>query len=536
MAGRRLALIFALGGLVHAVGIARNPLPAQDGLKFLRVARDFHRQPWADVIRNSDQHPLYPALVAAAQPVVASVLGDGPDSWRVAGQGIAALASLLAIVPLAVIARSLFDERAAVLASLFWIALPGPSALGHDTLSDSTAMAAALGALALGIRGLQTGSVPATAGCGLVAGLGYWARPEVALVPVGVLATAALAWSRVLIRNWVSAEPGDAEASDRLGAISARGGLAARAAILGVGFLAMVGLYALMKGEVSEKLALRSAAGLAPSAESVRAVSSPSPWGLDAGRWDFAPKEEAGSEALGFGRATARVGEGLADHLSWPLVALAAFGLTRSPRGVPRLAVAVYGFTFFGVLARHAMTFGYLSDRHMLTLAALGLPFASGGILTLADLVRRRIGIGSRRVGRTRWAVALLIGVGGLIGACRGGHPSRWGHEAAGRWVAEHAEPGDAVLDTRGWAAFVSGVRSYDYWHVRQALTDSRLAFVVVGADELSATSRRAETLRALLTYAAEPAAAFPALEGDSGRDVWIYRYTPPGSWEGMGR
>ena len=66
-------------------------------------------------------------------------------------------------------------------------------------------------------------------------------------------------------------------------------------------------------------------------------------------------------------------------------------------------------------------------------------------------------------------------------------HPTRWGHREAGRWLAAHAGPGEAVLDTRGWAAFVSGLPSYDYWHVRQAFTDAHLAYVVVGDDELQA-------------------------------------------------
>ena len=36
-------------------------------------------------------------------------------------------------------------------------------------------------------------------------------------------------------------------------------------------------------------------------------------------------------------------------------------------------------------------------------------------------------------------------------------HLSRSGHYAAGRWLAEHAGPSELVLDTRGWAKFVSG-------------------------------------------------------------------------------
>jgi len=116
----------------------------------------------------------------------------------------------------------------------------------------------------------------------------------------------------------------------------------------------------------------------------------------------------------------------------------------------------------------------------------------------------------------------------------RPSHPTRWGHWAAGRWLAEHAGPSDVVLDTRGWARFISGAAGYDYWHVRQALTDSHLSYVVVGHEELESRSPRARTLNALLTFAATPVQDFPAFAGDRDVGVRIYRFYRPGSWEGL--
>ena len=73
--------------------VVGSSLPAQDGLKFLRVARSFHQQPWLDVIRGSDQHPLYPACIALFEPVLTAVRGEGPDTWRLGGQPVSAFAS-----------------------------------------------------------------------------------------------------------------------------------------------------------------------------------------------------------------------------------------------------------------------------------------------------------------------------------------------------------------------------------------------------------------------------------------------------------
>ena len=105
---------------------------------------------------------------------------------------------------------------------------------------------------------------------------------------------------------------------------------------------------------------------------------------------------------------------------------------------------------------------------------------------------------------------------------------------SAGRWLAAHANGSEKVLDTRGWATFVSRRPGLDYWHVRQALVDPSLAYVVVGEDERTAASGRGETLRALLAYAAEPSAEFPEREGGKSIGVRIYRFHPPADWRGM--
>ena len=70
MAGSRILLaVVPLAAVLHEVSIARSPLPAQDGLKFIRIARQFQSGPWPDAVRDTDQHPLYPALIAAIKPL-----------------------------------------------------------------------------------------------------------------------------------------------------------------------------------------------------------------------------------------------------------------------------------------------------------------------------------------------------------------------------------------------------------------------------------------------------------------------------------
>ena len=164
------------------------------------------------------------------------------------------------------------------------------------------------------------------------------------------------------------------------------------------------------------------------------------------------------------------------------------------------------------MLVRHALRLGYLSDRHTLTLVAVSIPWAAAGTFVCARGIAMTLGWEHRRaraVGAA--AVALADRRRASRSSSKPSHPSRWGHWAAGRWLVAHAGPADAVLDTRGWAAFVSGRPSYDYWHVRQAFTDAHLAYIVVG--DRRALGRRAggpRRLRAVLAYAADAGRGVP--------------------------
>src|SRR5262249_40993259 len=108
---RSLLAVAVLAGILHAMVIVRTLLPAQDGLKFIRVAQQFQVEPWSDVIRGTDVHPLYPALVALAEPAVAWLDGSGPHAWRIAAQVVAAVFSIGMLVPIYFLTESLFDRR-----------------------------------------------------------------------------------------------------------------------------------------------------------------------------------------------------------------------------------------------------------------------------------------------------------------------------------------------------------------------------------------------------------------------------------------
>jgi hypothetical protein len=530
----RLLGVTLLALIVHTMIIARTLLPAQDGLKFIRIARQFQAEPWTVVVRNADVHPLYPALIAAAEPVVAWLVGHGPEAWRIAAQAVAALAALGLVIPVYYLTRSLFDRRIAFLAVFIAALLPRIAELGHDTLSNSLGLVTMFFALWLGAVALRTSDWRIALASGLAAGLGYLARPEVALVPAALGLT------------WLSGLRSDSGrvALGRLRALS----------VLGCTVLMVMGYYVLVKGEISEKLAVRYGAVLGSQRIMHRAVPQQVPAGLDNPRLDFSPKEESDQVPIHHWRfAVTRIAGKWWEELSWFFAVMTVWGLVRrrfirslgsgeddhgSGKTEGRLLIifaAVYGLA----LVRHSTNLGYLSGRHVIVLVAASLPWAAAGTYVCGRGLAVRLGLSPRLARLGAVGVLSLAALGSIEVQRRPTHRdhlSRWGHWAAGQWLSTHARPAELVLDTRGWARFVSGWPGYDYWHVRQALTDSHLSYIIVGLDELVAPSPRADTLNALLAYAATPLAEFPAFPGDQTAGVRLYRFHRPYSWEGLAR
>ncbi|WP_152053254.1 ArnT family glycosyltransferase [Tautonia marina] len=536
---RSLIAILVLTALLQIVGMIRTPLPSQDGLKFIRIAREFGEQPWADVVRNADQHPLYPALIATLHPAIAPRIANGPDSWRIAAQAVSMLAILAAIPLVFALARRCVGRRSALLATLLFPIIPLFAELGHETLSDATALLFAVAALAFGTQALTTGHSRSAIACGLCAGLGYLARPEVAVVPVVVLAGGFVNRLERMIR---ASRKHSMERDGTPILPPPHLGLAAslqKIALLVLPFVVLIGSYAAVKGTVSEKLSLRVATGLGDGTGVSRSVPLWVPPGLDDPRWDFAPKEESDAPGrLGLLPASVLVARRATEASVWVLIPLACWGAWhhRGPRRSrpARQALGLLAVGFLVILIRHTMTTGYLSDRHCALFVVAVLPWSAFGLLDLARRwADRRALAPARRQRLARLALALLL-VGVVALQLKPGHASRWGYQQAGQWLAQRAGPGDAVLDTRGWAAFVSDLRSYGPWHIRQALTDEKLAYIVISDDELTAESRRAETLAALLDYAAVPVAAFPERQGGDTIGVHVYRFAQPESWEGI--
>jgi hypothetical protein len=108
---------------------------------------------------------------------------------------------------------------------------------------------------------------------------------------------------------------------------------------------------------------------------------------------------------------------------------------------------------------------GYLSDRHTLLIVLAGSYFAVAAMDRLAQtsaglLARWRPALActSWADGR-RWSLVVLLAaiLSPLPRTLERLHAERTGFRAAGYWLAEHALPGDFVLDPYCWAHYYAG-------------------------------------------------------------------------------
>ena len=285
MARRYLVAIAGLALILHVVGICRTLLPAQDGLKFIRVARDFHHRALG---RRRPRLRPAPALLGLHRPGRATGgLGIGGRSNLVESCGTARVSHSRPSRPSSPCSASPAPSSAS--ARRCWrrsstCCSPFPAAIGRDTLSDSLALLFFATSLRLGEVALRSGHRAAWIGTGLVAGVGYLVRPELLVVPmaVGITAVLPLAWGwmpriarRVRCADVFDPADGQTSAQRTLRNLHA---VLSNLAGLGLSALAVVGCYALVKGEVSEKLAIRTTSGMGPSSRGPIDRRDDAPW------------------------------------------------------------------------------------------------------------------------------------------------------------------------------------------------------------------------------------------------------------------
>jgi 4-amino-4-deoxy-L-arabinose transferase-like glycosyltransferase len=441
---------------------------ARDSIGFIRIAWLLRHQPWADVLRHSEQHPGYPVLLLLVSYPVRLLL-HGPEAlvMQFSAQLTSVLAGTLLVVPMFYLGRELFGRTAGFWASVLFQVLPASCRVLSDGLSEATFLLFAATALYLAVRGLRTRSPGTFALCGLFGALAYLTRPEGALI-VGLTGVVLLAAQFVPAwrRSW-----------GRCAACTAS--LALATAVAGSPIPLATG-----------KLALKPTVGnidhpfrehhkrVGPAADERNAPGEGDFGALPAGQPVFASllavwwldppgPHRYGYIVWGLWAVGFELNKGF-HYATWISALLGLWLFRERFRRVPgNWVLLLLSGAIILLLWRVAAVMGYLSDRHTLLVLLCGVYCAAAALAALgeraANFLRARapallLRLMPRRLGRLVMVGLLVALVGSALPkALEAPHLSRTGFRAAGLWLAEHAQPADVIFDPYSWSDYYAG-------------------------------------------------------------------------------
>jgi hypothetical protein len=424
--------------------------------------------------------PLYPlSILGVSLPIRQLMRGNDVVAMQVSAQTASALAGVLLVIPMFLLGRDLVGSRSTFWATALFQCLPASTRVLSDALSEGLWLLLTATALLTALRGFRHQSWIALGFSGVCSGLAYLARPEGVIVAMAigvVLVGAQFAfrwrrpWSRVLA----------CAASFGLGAIAVGGPYVA---IIRHLTNKTTGIEILQAALEPEPKQLGQPLKTSEANAGVQTASLGVYW-LDARKAErgrrlvWGLKAVAGEYIKGFG------------YFAW-LPALVGICCCPGPFRRELGAWAVFALCLLYTLAlwRVAYVAGYVSERHSLPVLMCGLYWVVDGVDWLCSrLIRAR----TRMRARWRWAhpfparegtfaLMVLVGLAGIAlpKSLEPLHANRAGFHAAGLWLAENAQPTDAIVDPFAWAEYYAG-HALRETKVVDASPPSR-QFVVVG-------------------------------------------------------
>ncbi|MER3415198.1 MAG: hypothetical protein C4297_03170 [Gemmataceae bacterium] len=451
-----ITLLLLLGAVYRVWVLANTDIVARDGLGYMRLAWEWQQSPSPAVLRQGQQHPLYPWCIAAVQPWVERLSGRHDSwPWQWSAQGVNMAFSLLLIVPMYLLGLILFNHRVAFWATFLFQVLPVPARVLTDALSEGTCLLGMATAIALLARACMHWSWLLFFLGGIAGGLAYLARPEGALPVIAVLLGS---W-------WVAWKSSARPACKRL--------LTCHLALL-AGLGAMVVPYCLLIGGLSvkptfHKLLNYNAHNCWPS-DSPQAANAVRPSSMQAAgacRLVVAARFTAqwSHDAPCLLRAAALVSDEVAKGFHYVLWLPALIGLARAVRqwrtGHVNVILALLIAVHFLVLLRLAYVVHYVSERHTLAIVLAGMYWAMAEVETWYKLGLARLTrlgpVAAARGAFLFWLAVSVFLIATGLRIVKPLHEHRRAHRSAGEWLAQHTTIADGLTDPYGWAGFYAG-------------------------------------------------------------------------------
>lgn len=427
--------------------LVNTEVTARDSIGFIRYSLAFDRMSWKDTLSSQHQHPGYPAMIWLVSKPMRAWLGSSPETMRISAQLVTMTAAVLLAFMMFRLGTFLWDRYIAFFASLLFQCLPISGHHLSDGISDGMFLLLAVTAIDALVRAQATGQLWRFAIGGAWIGLAYLTRPEGLLL---LVAAWAFLFVLQLTRSTRTAWPR----------------LAGALALLTTSCAVAGSPYYLATGAITIK----------PTARQILDEAKAGPtenggWPLFASLFavTYAPSPvyhvqlQRTLSALFFELCQA-------FHYGGMIFVVWAFVFCRSvvTRRAGWLLLALYVGIHAAILVKLGLTVSYVSDRHVMSMVALGCyPCVIG--LTHAGSLALRMGRSAFEQGPAepfafsprlqKWAavglsVAILFCAGKTVTRL---HGNRVGNHAAGVWLASAVTPFDTIDDDHNWSHFYSG-------------------------------------------------------------------------------
>jgi hypothetical protein len=434
----RIVVLLGLAAGVHAWLVAHTTVPARDAMGFARQAVGLGKPAtFVETVRNPEnkQHPGYPLTVLAAAVVVREVYkAPPPEQMLLATQVASSVAGILLVIPMYLLGRMLFGRFAGFAGAALFQVLPVPAHITSDGLTEALYLLCAVSAVGCAAAGLRKRSTAFLLAGGTFTGFAYLVRPEGVVLGVGVGLTVG---AMVAVRAWPA----------RL-AVARLTAFAVGAILPAAPYMALIGGFSTKTTPVEMLKEIQGG----PRARLYQSQVKAGHGEILFATWNTNPD---GSKPLW---AVKAVGQEVTKGFHYLTAALAAAGLylfRRRAQADPGfgLVYVLLGLNLC-VLLLLAWHNGYVSERHTMTMVALGCVVAAGSLEPIGRFWARVPGA-QKFAGLPAAGAGLIVLVAAAVPATfRPLHDNRAGHYFAGKYLGSVATDADAVFDPFCWAEY----------------------------------------------------------------------------------
>jgi hypothetical protein len=445
-----MLLLIAIASAFRFYLLRHTEVAARDSIGYIRYAYQLADRPWKDVLRQTEQPPLYAlAVLAMSQPVSHFVAGPESVVLQLSAQLVSALAGVLLVVPMFLLGNELFDRRVAFWATALFQCLPATGRFLSDGVSEALFLLFAALCLWFSVRALRVRSPLGFALAGVAGGLAYLTRTEGGLIVATVGLTLLLCQA---VRRWRFPKRR----------------FLVYTMCLTIATLAVAGPYMAVIGGLTNKQSHRSVIHNRIVEAAPRGVA-----GVPLAVWWPGDEHDAkgwwGLWALG-----TELSRG-AFHVGWLAVLVGLWACRDRLRTPGVWLLLLLCAIMAAVLWLLANVMGYLSDRHCLLILFCAMFWMAAGFKAAGEWLSTKVqpylgewtaqkGLWRQLIedrltsGRAVAALLLLTMIGAALPkSLEPLHGNRAGLRQAGMWLLEHADPSDEIVDPYCWAHYYAG-------------------------------------------------------------------------------